>query len=99
MSDFPRLREHPNCPKCGSAKPHGLVICWACNGVLKRMYDGTWGPWEGKLAVIEGGLQARLDVLNAAMDLRIDAMLKEGGIRTASVTRKYPCSLTGASHD
>ena len=59
MADFPNLRAHNTCVRCGHAKDHGLVICWGCNRVLKRMYDGTWGPWEGKLAVIEGGLEAR----------------------------------------
>ena len=79
MTDFPNLRVSDTCPRCARFKDHGLVICWSCNAILKDAYDGTWGPWEGKLAVIEGGLQARLDVSNAAMDLRIDAMLKEAG--------------------
>jgi hypothetical protein len=59
MADFPNIRRTFTCPRCNGPKPHGLVICWDCNGKLKARYDGTWGPWEGKLAVIEGGLQAR----------------------------------------
>jgi hypothetical protein len=59
MADFPKLRNMLACPRCEQPKSHGLVICWMCNAQLKSRYDGTWGPWEGKLAVIEGGLQAR----------------------------------------
>jgi hypothetical protein len=59
MADFPRLRAQDTCPRCDCLKDHGIVICWLCNRQLKSRYDGTWGPWEGKLAVIEGGMEAR----------------------------------------
>lgn len=58
MVDFPRLRASDTCPRCTTQKDHGLVICRNCNRILKAHYDGTWGPWEGKLAVIEGGMEA-----------------------------------------
>ena len=59
MADYPHLRATLICPRCNRPKDHGLVICWECNAQLKRIFDGTWGVWEGKLAVIEGGLEAR----------------------------------------
>ena len=60
MNNFPNIRLLPECPRCGCPKEfHGLVICLMCSRALKHAYDGGWGPWVGKLAVIEGGLEAR----------------------------------------
>jgi hypothetical protein len=69
LSDYPRLRATPTCPRCDQPKDHGIVICWTCNAYLKAFYDGTWGPWEGKLAVIEGGLEARKIVAEEGGDV------------------------------
>lgn len=67
MSDFPMLRASDTCPRCERPKDHGLVICWDCNRILKSRHypEGDWGPWEAKLAVIEGGMQAAHDFTRA----------------------------------
>lgn len=49
MTDYNRIRNVPLCPVCVMPKPKGLVICWTCNGTLKRQFGGNWGDKTERL--------------------------------------------------